>query len=49
MIIGRDLLTELGIDLMFSSGEMKWAQAWHAPVCHVSVRPGPSSQLDSRD
>jgi hypothetical protein len=27
MIIGRDLLTELGIDLMFSSGEMKWEQA----------------------
>jgi hypothetical protein len=27
MIIGRDLLTELGIDLLFSSGEMKWAQA----------------------
>jgi hypothetical protein len=27
MIIGRDLLTELGIDLMFSSGEIKWAQA----------------------
>ena len=28
MIIGRDLLTELGIDLMFSSGEMKWEQAF---------------------
>ena len=27
MIIGRDLLTELGIDLLFSTGEMKWAQA----------------------
>ena len=27
MIIGRDLLTELGIDLLFSSGEMKWEQA----------------------
>ena len=27
MIIGRDLLTELGIDFLFSSGEMKWAQA----------------------
>ncbi len=27
MIIGRDLLKELGIDLLFSTGEMKWAQA----------------------
>ena len=27
MIIGRDLLTELGIDLLFSSGQMKWEQA----------------------
>ena len=27
MIIGRDLLSELGIDLLFSSGEMKWEQA----------------------
>ena len=27
MIIGRDLLHELGIDLLFSTGEMKWDQA----------------------
>jgi hypothetical protein len=27
MIIGRDLLHELGIDLLFSTGEMKWGQA----------------------
>jgi hypothetical protein len=27
MIIGRDLLHELGIDLLFSSGEMNWGQA----------------------
>jgi len=27
MIIGRDLLTGLGIDLLFSTWEMKWEQA----------------------
>jgi hypothetical protein len=27
MIIGRDLLKEFGIYLLFSTGEMRWAQA----------------------
>ncbi len=44
MIIGRDLLTELGIDLMFSSGEMKWEQAIVPMRDPAQLRP---SEIDA--
>ena len=36
MIIGRDLMTELGMDIKFSTGEMTWDNAsipWRDIIC----------------
>ena len=46
MIIGRELLKELGIDLLYSTGEMKWAQATE-PMRDPSMLQ--ASQIDTLD
>ena len=47
MIIGRDLLHELGIDLLFSKGEMKWGNATVPMRDPAQLRPSEIETLES--